>query len=450
MSKVVKLKKGLDIRIKGNAEKIFIKADTPQTYAVKPIDFPGLIPKLIVKPGNDVKAGSPLFYDKHKPEVKFTAPVSGKIVAINRGERRKILEVVIQADSEVKYESFKKAVPSDLSKEEVKENLLNSGLWPFIRQRPYAIIANPADTPKAIFISAFDTAPLAPDYDFLVKGENDAFQNGIDALSKLTEGKIHLSLNSSFPPSDVFTKAKGVEFHYFKGPHPAGNAGIQIHYIDPVNKGDVVWYIGPWEVIMIGKLFIQGQIDISRIVALAGSEVDKPRYYKTYHGGNIEQVVKGNINSKNVRYISGNVLTGTHIPVNGYLGFYDSQISVIPEGNHYEFFGWILPGFKKFSNAHSYPTWLMPGKQYTLHTNLNGGERAFVFSGEYEKVLPMDIFPVHLLKAILVEDIDLMENLGIYEVAEEDFALCEYVCTSKTEVQKILRNGFELMIKEMG
>ena len=330
------------------------------------------------------------------------------------------------------------------------ENLLNSGLWPFIRQRPYDVVAKPESNPKAIFISAFDTAPLAPDYDFLVKGENEAFQTGIDALAKLTAGKINLGLNSSYPPSDVFTNAKGVELHYFKGPHPAGNAGIQIHHIDPINKGDIVWHIRPWEVSMIGKLFMQGQFDVSRIVALTGSEVENPRYFKTYHGGNIEPIVKGNIKSENVRYISGNVLTGSKISAKGFLGFYDSQITVIPEGNHYEFFGWIAPGFKEFSVAQSYPTWLMPKKQYSLHTNLNGGKRAFTFSGEYEKVLPMDILPVHLLKAILVEDIDLMENLGIYEIAEEDFALCEYVCVSKTEVQKILRQGFDLMIRELG
>ncbi|NOZ46385.1 MAG: Na(+)-translocating NADH-quinone reductase subunit A, partial [Chlorobi bacterium] len=395
MSKVVNLKKGLDIRMKGKAEKIFVKADFPQTFAIKPTDFPGLTPKLDVKVDAEVKAGSTLFYDKNKPEIKFTSPVSGKVIAINRGERRKILEVVVQADSEIKYESFKKADPSSLSKDEIKENLLNSGLWPFIKQRPYAVIAKPDDEPKAIFISGFDSSPLAPDFDFVVKGESEAFQKGIDTLSKLTSGKIHLSLNSGYPPADVFTNAKGVEFHYFKGPHPAGNVGVQIHHIDPVNKNDVVWTIGPWEVIMIGKLFMNGQISNERIVALTGSEVVNPRYIKTYHGANISSIIKDNIKTDNVRYISGNVLTGTKVEHDGFLGFYDSQITVIPEGNYYEMFGWALPGFKKFSQSHSFFSWLFTNKEYKFDTNYHGGERAFVFSGEYEKVVPMDIYPVH-------------------------------------------------------
>ncbi len=450
MPEVIKIKKGLDINLKGKAEKIFIQSDPSETFAVKPIDFTGIFPKLTVKVDHDVKAGSPLFFNKYKPEVIFTSPVSGKVVAINRGERRRILEVVIQVDKEIRYESFIKANPSDLGREQIIENLLESGLWPFIRQRPYHIIANPEDEPKAVFISTFDTAPLAPDYDFALKNEAQPFQTGIDALSKLTSGKVHLSLNGTYPPSRVFVEARNVELHYFRGQHPAGNVGVHIHHIDPVNKGDIVWFVNPQDVVSIGRLFEKGIYDASRIVVLSGSEIKSPRYYKTKIGASITNFVEGNVETGNLRYISGNVLTGLKIPKDGYIGFYDSQITVIPEGDYYEFLGWGLPGFEKYSVSRSFFSWLAPKKEYRIDTNLKGGRRAFVMTGEYENVFPMDIYPVQLLKAILVEDIDLMENLGIYEVAEEDFALCEFVCTSKTDVQSIIRQGIDLMIKELG
>jgi len=450
MPEVIKIKKGLDINLKGKAEKIFIQSDPSETFAVKPIDFTGIFPKLTVKVDHDVKAGSPLFFNKYKPEVIFTSPVSGKVIAINRGERRRILEVVIRADKEIRYESFTKANPLDLSREQIIENLLESGLWPFIRQRPYHIIANPEDEPKAVFISAFDTAPLAPDYDFALKNDAQPFQTGIDALSKLTSGKVHLGLNGAYPPSRVFAEARNVELHYFRGPHPAGNVGVQIHHIDPVNKGDIVWFVNPQDVVSIGRLFEKGIYDASRIVALSGSEIKSPRYFKTKIGASITNLVEGNVETGKLRYISGNVLTGLKIPKDGYIGFYDSQITVIPEGDYYEFLGWCLPGFKKYSVSRSFFSWLAPKKEYHIDTNLKGGRRAFVMTGEYENVFPMDIYPVQLLKAILVEDIDLMENLGIYEVAEEDFALCEFVCTSKTDVQSIIRQGIDLMIRELG
>lgn len=448
MSKIIKLRKGLNIRIRGKAEKIFIKADLADKFALQPSDFPGLTPKLTVKVDDIVKAGSPLFYDKYRPEVLFTSPVSGKVSAINRGGRRRILEVVVDADREILYETFRQADPSGLSRGDVTDNLLKSGLWPFIRQRPYAIIANPKDEPKAIFISCFDYAPLAPDYDFVVKGEAEAFQKGIDAVSMLTSGKVHLGLNADYPAADVYEKAKGAEVTYFKGKHPAGNVGVQIHHVDPVNKGEVVWYLYPQDVITIGRLFQKGIVDMSRIVALTGSEVKTARYYKTMMGATIKDMVSNNVEEGELRYISGNVLTGSEISADGYIGFYDSQITVIPEGTYCEFLGWAMPGFKKYSVSKTFLAWLMPGKEFKIDTNVKGGVRAFVLTGQYEKVLPMDIFPVQLLKAIIVEDIDLMENLGIYEVAEEDFALCEFVCASKIEAQSIIRNGIELMIKE--
>ncbi len=451
MPKVIKIRKGLNIQLKGTAEKIFTRPQHAEFYAVKPIDFPGLVPKLEVKEGDRVKAGSSLFHDKYKPEVLFSSPVSGQVAEIRRGERRVILEVVIKSDNEVEFENFG-VVPTDkLTKDQIVEKLLKSGCWPYIRQRPYGIVANPKDKPKSIFISGFDTAPLAPDLDFSVKGEENAFQAGICALTNLTEGKIHLNLNSDYPPSEVYTKCDKVQVNYFSGPHPTGNVGVQINHLDPINKGEVVWVVNPLDVIIIGKLFIKGVYDASKVVALAGSEVLKPRYFKIINGASIKNIVDGNIakSSQQARYISGNVLTGKKISSDGFVGFYDNMVTVIPEGNQFEFLGWAAPGFSKFSASRTFFSKLIPGREYRLNTNLNGGERAFVITGQYEKLLPMDIYPVHLLKSILARDIDKMEKLGIYEVVEEDLALCEFACTSKIEVQSILREGIDLMIKEM-
>lgn len=448
MSKQIKIRKGLNIRLKGKPDKILIPEEKPGRYAVKPVDFPGLFPKMCVKPGAEVKAGTCLFWDKKNEDIKFTAPVSGIVRDVVRGERRRILEVVIDAKGD-DYEDFGKSDPEKMDTEDIKKKLLVSGLWPAVRQRPYHVVANPEETPKSIFISGFDTAPIAADLDYIIElmPEED-YLTGIKVLRKLTEGKVFLNLaaNSS---SSTLKKTPGVEINYFSGPHPAGNVGIQIHHLDPVNKGEVVWYINLQDIVSIGKLFNEGKYAPDKIVALAGSEVEKPRYHRTRTGACIDTITKGNILSDNVRYISGNVLTGQKIAADGFLGYYDSTISVIPEGDYYEFFGWITPGFKKFSFSRTFPTWLMPKKKYRLDTNMHGGERAFVITGEYEKVLPMDVYPMQLLKAILIDDIDKMEQLGIYEVAEEDFALCEYICPSKTEIQSIIRKGLDVMIKEM-
>jgi Na+-transporting NADH:ubiquinone oxidoreductase subunit A len=449
MSKVIKIKKGLNIKILGNAEKIIKKADQAEFYAVKPSDFTGIRPKLVVKVGDKVKAGSPLFFDKFQPRVQFTSPVSGEVIEINRGERRAILEVVVKADATIEYEEFKVGNPKDLSREDIIETLQKSGLWPTIRQRPYSTIASAEDKPKAIFISAFDSAPLAPDMDYVVKDCVDCFQKGIDVLSKLTEGKIHLNLNADYPPAETYTKAKGVQLNYFTGPHPSGNVGVQINKIDPINKGDIVWYTYPQEIVSIGRLFMEGKYDATKIVALTGSEVKNPKYFKILSGASIKNIVKNNVTDGELRYISGNILTGSKIDKDGYVGYYDNQITVIPEGKYHEFFGWATPGFKKFTASRALLSWLIPGRKYRLDTNMHGGNRAYVMTGEYEKVFPMDIYPVQLIKAIMVEDVDKMEQLGIYEVDEEDFALCEYVCTSKTEVQSIIRSGLDLMRKEM-
>ena len=450
MSKVIKLKKGLDIQIKGEPANNLEHISMPETFAIKPADFQGLVPKLTVAVGDKVKAGTPLFFDKYQPEIQYVSPVSGEVAAINRGERRRILEVIVKADSANLSEDFLKENPQNLSLETIKEVLLKSGVWPVLKSRPFGIVARPADQPKAIFISCFDSSPLAPDYDFVFKEEAIAWQTGIDALSKLTKGKINLGLSVK-KENSIFSQTKGVEITTFSGPHPAGNVGIQIHSISPLNKGEVAWTLKPQDVIMIGRLFLTGKYDSSRIIALSGSEVKEPRYFQFWQGGSLSGLLKERIAKKKVRIISGNVLTGTAVTSDGFLGFYDTMVSVIPDGNYYEMFGWALPGFGKYSPSHTFFSWLgSKQKKYILDSNTHGEERAFVLSDEYEKVLPMDILPVYLLKAILANDIDAMEQLGIYEVIEEDLALCEYVCTSKIMVQSVLRKGINNMIKELG
>lgn len=449
ISKKISLRKGFNIRLKGAAEKVFIRYERTDLYAIKPIDFQGVVPKVTVKQGDNVLVGSTLFFDKSHPEILFTSPVAGTVIEIRRGERRIIQEIVIKADIEDQFIDFGKAEPQKLSREEITEKLLKSGLWPLIRQRPYGIISNPEDQPKSIFISAYNSAPLSPDNDFVVTGEEISFQIGIEALKKLTSGIIHLNINGKYPPSPVFAKAKGVQVNTFTGPHPAGNIGVQIHHIDPINKGEIVWYLYPQDVICIGRLFQKGIYDASRIIALTGSEVIKPRYYKTTIGANIKPLINNNIQSKNVRFISGNVLTGKKIEPDGFIGFYDTQVTVIPEGNQFELFGWALPGINKFSISRTFFTWLQPDRKYELNTNFHGGKRALVYTGLYEKVLPMNIYPMQLLKAIMANDIDKMEQLGIYEIIEEDFALCEFVCPSKTEIQTIIREGLDSIQKEM-
>ncbi len=447
MTKVIKLKKGLDIRLQGKPQPKLASAKLSSGYALKPSDFPGLTPKLSAKVDQDVKAGTELFSDKYNPEVKYTSPVSGKVVAVNRGERRRILEVVIESDGKNESLDFTKANPLQLSKEDITKNLLESGNWTFIRQRPYAIVANPQHSPKSIFVSTFDSAPLAPDYQFILQDKMDTFQTGINAISKLTSGKTYLGLDAKIT-NNIFDRTENAEKVYFDGPHPAGAVGVQIHHLDAVNKGEVVWYVNVQDVVNIGHLFLTGKVNFERTIAICGSEVKDPQYHKCIIGAGLKELLHEKTLGENNRIISGNVLSGSKVSADNYLGFYDSQLTVIPEGNEPELFGWATPGFGKFSMSRSFLSWLTPNKEYRLDSNLRGGHRPFVVTGQYEKVVPMDILPVHLLKAIIIEDIDLMEQLGIYEIAEEELALCEVVCTSKTPVQAIVRKGIELMIKE--
>lgn len=450
MSQVIKLKKGLDILLKGEAKRELTKLPLVHAYALKPEDFPGVTPKLLVRVDDEVKVGTPLFFDKYRPQILFTSPVSGKVSDIVRGEKRKILEVVITPEAEQVYETFEMPAVEAADREQIKSLLLNAGLWPMIIQRPYGIIANPQDTPKSIFVSGFDSAPLAPDMNFVLENEAENLETGFALLGKLTDGKVYLGLKNG--TSGVLNQVKNAEIRLFEGPHPAGNVGVQIHHIDPINKGDVVWTVDVQHVAMIGRFFRTGRVDMSKIVALTGSETAQPRYFSVITGLPINSIVRQKelrSQTGKVRIISGNVLTGRRVEPEGYLGFYSNQVTVIPEGDTYEFLGWGMPRLNKFSVSRSYFSWLSPKKHYRLDTNMNGGVRAYVVTGLYDKYLPMDIYPLYLLKAILAGDIDKMENLGIYEVIEEDFALCEFVDPSKTEMQAIIRQGIDLMIKEL-
>ncbi|TDD94733.1 Na(+)-translocating NADH-quinone reductase subunit A [Flavobacterium cellulosilyticum] len=449
MSLFIEIKRGLNLKLIGEAEKTIQDLPIADVFAIKPNDFTGLHPKLLVKVGDTVLAGTPLFYNKNNEAIIVSSPVSGEVIEILRGDKRVILEIKILADREIKYASFPKSKPNDLNREEIIEKLLNSGAWPFIRQRPYGCIANPSENPKSIFISAFDSSPLAPDNDFIMSGKEIDFQTGLDVLKKLTDGKIHLNVQHKTTPASIFSNAKSVQINKISGPHPAGNIGVQIHHIDPINKGEAVWCINPQDVLILGKLFNEGLFDATRTIALTGSQVNTPKYYKTIVGCSIKNILAdGGLKKEENRIISGTILTGSKIPEDGFLGFYDSQITVIPEGNHSEFMGWLTPGLNKFSLSRTFFSWLTPNKKYDMDTNLHGEERPFVMTGEYEKVFPMDIYPVQLLKSILIEDIDMMEKLGIYEVVEEDFALCELVCTSKIKSQEIIRQGLDIIRKE--
>lgn len=451
MPKVIKIKKGLNIPLAGAADLVIERVPLSDYYAIRPADIHGVVPKMMVQEGEEVKAGTPLFFDKNNEKVIFTSPVSGVFAEVVRGERRRIMEVVVKSNGKNEFVEFGRAQLHDLSREEIVDKLLKSGTWPFIRQRPFSIIANPADIPKAIFVSAFNSTPLAADLDFVASFDELDFQTGLDAVARLTNGKVHLSVDALNTKLQAFLGARNVEIHHFEGLHPAGNVGTQIHHIMPINKGEKVWYVSVQDLIVIGRLFNQGVYDATRLVALVGPEVSKPRYYKMISGARITPAVSGNVkgsHDSDLRFISGDVLTGTKIEASGYLGFYDNMISVIKEGNQPEFMGWLLPNLNRFSISRTLPSFLMPGKKYSLDTMLRSAERPFVMTGIYEKVMPMDILPMQLIKAIMINDIDRMELLGIYEVAPEDFALCEFVCPSKIEFQTIVRDGLDAIRKE--
>ncbi len=449
MSKDIKIKKGLDIKLVGEADKSVEQAIISNFCTIRPEDFHSVIPKLVAKEGATLKAGDVIFYDKSNEEVKFVSPVSGTVIEVLRGPKRRIDAIKIQADKDQSFKDFGKFNTSS-DADTTKAQLLASGCWPFIKQRPYDVIANPEKSPKAIFISGYAAAPLAADLDFVLQGKEAELQAAVSALAKLTEGQVHISVGSN---NSLLASLSDATIHNVSGPHPAGNVGTQINKIDPVNKGEVVWTVNAQDLVIIGELLLTGKFNPERVVALAGSSVKKPRYFKTKIGSEVATMIYDNGVEKdgNDRIISGNVLSGKQLKPDGSLGFYDNVITIIPEGDDYELFGWNKPVFNKISTSRALTfSWLSPKKKYDLNTNTNGEHRAFVVTGSYEEVFPLDIYPMQTLKACMYSDLDEMEALGMYEVAPEDFALTEFVCVSKQPHQKIIREGLDLMLKEIG
>lgn len=448
MAQVVKLRKGLDIRLKGTAAKQ--KTQISPAYeevALMPQDFVGVTPKPVVREGDVVKAGDTLFVNKASQEVGFSSPVSGTVAAIVRGERRKVLRVVVKADKETRYTDYGQKDPAKLTGEEVKTSLLQAGLFGYINQLPYAVSTTPDTTPKAIFVSALRDMPLAADFEMELRGNEETFQAGLTALSKVAKTYLGIGARQT---SLALTQAKDVEIYVFDGPCPAGNVGVQVNHIDPVNKGEVVWTVDPSAVIFFGRLFLTGKVDLRKVIAIAGSEMASPAYVETIVGAPLKDILRGQLDNRpHVRLINGNPLTGRKSSLDDYLGAHTSELTAIPEGDDVdEMLGWIMPRTRQFSTSRSYFSWLMGKKEYDLDARVKGGERHMIMSGEYDKVLPMDIYGEYLIKAIITGDIDKQEALGIYEVSPEDFALAEFVDSSKLELQKLVREGLDILRKE--
>lgn len=449
MSQDIRIKKGLTIKLVGDAKQTTTSVAQSKVYAVQPADFHGITPKILAKEGTKVKAGEALFYSKSDERILFPSPVSGTVTEIDRGARRRVLAIKIEADAKQSHKNFGKQKVADLDEAGVKNHLLAAGCWPFIKQRPYDIVANPNVAPKAIFISAYASAPLAADYSYTLQGKEEELQTAITAISKLTKGKVHVSAGAN--QQTPFDSINGIELHKVSGPHPSGNVGTQIAKIDPINKGEVVWVITPQDLVVIGELFLTGKLNLTRTIAVTGSKITEPQYVIAIAGATVADVVASNIDEDNARIISGNVLSGTQVDADGFLGYYDNQITAIPEGDDYDFFGWNRPIFDKISTSRALTfSWLLPKKKFDLNTNTNGEHRAFVVTGSYEEVFPLDIYPLQLLKAFMVKDLDEMEALGGYEVAPEDFALTEFICVSKQPHQQIIREGLDLMKEELG
>ena len=447
MANVIKLRKGLDINLKGKANFETIRRIDCSEIALVPDSFGGVTPKVIVREGDCVKAGDALFVDKKYPEMKFASPVSGTVKAVVRGDRRKVLYVKVKADETQQFVDFGIKDIEKLDGRAIKEALLASGLFSFIQQLPYAVTTTPDTMPKAIFVSAFRDMPLASDFEVELKGNEKDFQTGLTALSKIQKTYLGLSVHQT---ASALVNAKDVEINVFDGKCPAGNVGVQVNHIDPINKGEVVWTIDPAAVIFFGRLFNTGKVDLRRVIAVAGSEVKNPSYAEILIGTPLSKVLNGQLKStEHVRIINGNPLTGRKTTLEDFVGVHTSEVTVIPEGDDVnEFLGWILPRTNLFSVSKSYFSWLMGKKTYNLDARIKGGERHMIMSGEYDKVLPMDIYGEYLIKAIIAGDIDKMEQLGIYEVSPEDFAVAEFVDSSKLELQKIVRNGLDMLRKE--
>lgn len=444
MQSKITIKRGINIRLIGKAE-MTLHSFESGFHAIMPTDFLFLSPKLLIKEGDSVKIGTPLFCDKEQESIHLVAPVSGTIMEIRRGEKRRIEAIIIQNDK--LYEAEEIQIPVQPNREEIVDTLLRSGLWPMIRRRPFDAIANPQEKPRDIFISGFDSAPLAPDFRFIIQDKQKEFQRGLSIIRQLTEGKIYLSLPYGEDYS-IFENIEHIELQYIKGPHPAGNIGTQIHHISPIKKGEVVWHLDPWQVARIGHLFLHQQIDFTKRIPLCGSEIHTPQYLEIREGASIGKAILETARQKHIRIISGNVLTGNKIAPEGFVGFYDRQVTVISEGGQRELLGWLLPGFKKWSFSHTFLSFLFPQKEYKPNTSLQGGRRTLMMNDVYEHVFPFDILPVELFKACRIKDTELMEKLGLYEITPEDVALCELICPSKIEWQQVIREGLEQLYKE--
>jgi Na+-transporting NADH:ubiquinone oxidoreductase subunit A len=445
------LDKGYDIHLAGKAEGSISQANVSR-FGILPTDFHGMspIPKVEYQVGDEVKAGDILFYDKKKPEIKYCAPVSGELIEVRRGEKRSISAVVILADKTIKYRGAQVPDIYKVDRSTLVEFMAEHGLWPFINERPFDVVPQLATIPENIFISTFDTAPLAPDNNLIVAGQEEAFQKGLNVLALLTPGKVHLGLDGrGVEPAKAFTNAYNVEKHWFNGPHPSGNVGVHIHHIAPIKSGGKVWTLTVQSVITIGQFFLTGHYKVDRIVALTGAELKEPKYVRTYQGASISDLVKENLNGENLRLISGDVLSGAKVDIDGFLGWNADQITVVKEGNYYELFGWLLPLKPRPSTSATIPCYGGKDFEFEADTNTHGEKRAFVVSGQYEQFLPMDIYPMHLMKAIISNDVEKMEGLGISELTEEDVALCEFACTSKNPLQSILRQGLENLKEQL-
>jgi Na+-transporting NADH:ubiquinone oxidoreductase subunit A len=487
MPDTISIRKGLDIPISGAAELRLTDARSITTYAVKPTDFVGLTPHLVVEEGDVVQAGDALFVDKHDERIRFTSPVNGHVKAIVRGEKRKLLEVVVEADFKSAGSTGSDCKPSSTlllqTADEIKEAMMQCGLWTMLRQRPFGTVANPDDKPKTIFVSSFDSAPLAPDYDFALQGKETFFAKGLEALGKLTDGKVHICFRPNQKLAEQFSirnsqlttsKASHFSIHFIKGPHPSGNLGTQIAKINPINKGEVVWTMNPQDVAVLGELVTTGNYNPEKVIAIAGPNIKNPHYYRVKAGACLSEIIKGQLLNKNYpkmdaddsaqanRVISGDILSGAQITAEGFIGAYDDLVSILPEGDYYDFMGWMMPGLRKFSFSRTFLSGFMPKSTFKplgielprfeslwkYDTNTHGDERPLVFTGNFERVFPFDIYPTQLIKACIIGDIELMENLGIYEVEPEDFALCEFIDTSKTDIQAIVREALEKLRKE--
>ena len=452
MSQNIVLKKGLNIPVKGEAAPCVSKTIAPGIIAIQPSDFKGLLPRLLVKEGDAVLCGSPVLADKKNPDILVTSPASGVVKEVVRGEKRKLIAVLIETDGEQKCVDFGAGNVDAMDADAVRAAILGAGLWPMFVQRPYGIIADPAASPRDIFVSAFDTAPLAPCAEFCLGDRAKDIQTGIYAVAKLTSGAVHVSLPAKRGASDPFGRLNGCVLHSFEGKHPAGNPGVQISNIAPIRKGDTVWTISLLGLAAIGRLFNTGKLNLRRKVAVCGPMAIQPSYIETIPGMPMSEIAgQWGTTSDEARIISGDILSGKAVGPEGYLGYFDDQITIIREGTERELFGWIRPiRYKQFSTDHCYFSWLMPWRKYDMDTNLHGGPRAFIMNDQYyAKVLPMDLYPLYLTKACLAGDIDKMEKFGIYEVLPEDLALCEFVDPSKNNIQDIIAQGIDLMLKEM-